>query len=237
MIDSEGTDLGVKLPIVQAEAQRTQLDARVPIAGLSIGHETTQMPSGEQEQRRLGTRPRGRRENDPPGEQNGVPVQQRAGPAGDGHIVQPSGEVPEVVQVHPYPFTVVVVSSTTMPNGNLPDDEIEFQALTFLCQHMGLLRHNAEAGHWAIRLNRIVEQVRAGGSARQACVLLGLTGAAPGTTRSPGDPWPLGLRPAEPPLGGGAYVCPLRRCARTDTRGDDASPPSCLVFDEPMQPA
>ena len=131
-----------------------------------------------------------------------------------------------------------------MPNGNadtsavdLPDDDMEFQALTMLCQHLGFLQRNAEAGHWAVRLNRIVDRVRAGGSARQACTLLGLIGADPGTSRSPDGPWPLGLRPAELPLGGGDYVCPLRRCARSGTRDDQATPPFCLVFDEPMQPA
>ncbi|WP_419998829.1 hypothetical protein [Streptomyces boninensis] len=116
-----------------------------------------------------------------------------------------------------------------------PADEPE--ALTVLCGDLAALRRRAAEGLWTARLERVVQEVRDGGSAVEACTRLGLIGTVPRHERTGDDsPWPAGLGPEEPPLGKGSYACPRRTCERAGQRGDNGRPPFCMIYDLPMRP-
>jgi hypothetical protein len=120
----------------------------------------------------------------------------------------------------------------------LVDKTEEDEALALLCAYLGDLREKAKAGLWSNRLDRVVRNVREGGSAMEACRRLGLAADDDSTTRS-GDTglWRVpGLSTAALPMGKGRYTCPRAVCQRKAGRDADGHPPRCELFERPMQP-
>lgn len=119
--------------------------------------------------------------------------------------------------------------------------ESEADVLAAWCTLLPALRERARQEGVLDRLNRDVERVSGGGSARPA-----LRKWRPeeygeeqrtwsdrptvGMARLPGWGGAAGL-------GAGAYVCPEDRCNRQSTRDDDGHPPLCAAFGTPMRPA
>lgn len=114
----------------------------------------------------------------------------------------------------------------------------EAEAFADWCARLPGLREEAAAAGVADRLDRDVARVREGGSARAAQ----RKWSAPG-----GGAWRSWSEPAGAAMAGlpgralltsvGDYRCPAGRCPRRATRDEHGHPPTCALFDRPMNPA
>lgn len=119
--------------------------------------------------------------------------------------------------------------------------ESEADFLTVWCVLLPELRDQARNSGVLDRLDRDVERVRAGASARRA-LRKWRPPDSDGAHRSWSDGWTLGLArlpglARAPGVGSAEYVCPRDRCARRASRDEQGHPPRCTAFDTPMRPA
>lgn len=115
--------------------------------------------------------------------------------------------------------------------------DAERRALTAFCNALPYLHVHAARGFWIDTLDMHVAEVAGGGSAVAACRELEL---------ELDDQQRLVTRGGEPRIDGaatnwlpeptlvGAYVCPLRRCARRADRDEQGRPPRCALTGDQM---
>jgi len=119
--------------------------------------------------------------------------------------------------------------------------ESEADILAAWCALLPALRERARDEGVQDRLDRDVERVGAGGSARSA-----LRKWQPDDAGSEQRGWSdrSTVAMAQLPgwggaagIGAGTYVCPRDRCNRRSSRDEHGHPPLCAAFGTPMQPA
>ncbi|WP_026422814.1 hypothetical protein [Actinokineospora inagensis] len=121
----------------------------------------------------------------------------------------------------------------------MPPDRAEAErlALAALCAALPDLRPRAARGFWEDALDMHVAEVAGGGSAVAACRELGLQTDVTHPPNRGEDPADVGVRTdwLPSPTLVGDYRCPGRHCARRADRDEQARPPRCAIFDEPMR--
>jgi hypothetical protein len=107
-------------------------------------------------------------------------------------------------------------------------------ALALWCEELPRLRADAEAGGWAVPLERQAATVAEGGSAVAAWEELGVPMAGGHiAVRTRGA---VVVVPGQDPVElTGDYACPHRRCPRRATRTPRGEPPSCALDGAPMR--